>query len=93
MKKRFTPKEKAAIALEAIREIKTPSQIASEHGVHPVSVGTWKKQLVENSSKVFSEKNEQEDQQKTIDELHRIIGQREAELSWLKKKLGPFRSP
>lgn len=93
MKKQFTPKEKAAIALEAIKEIKTPSQIAGEYGVHPVSVGTWRKQLIENSSKVFSEKNERDDQQKTIDELYRIIGQREAELSWLKKKLGLFRSP
>lgn len=93
MKKQFTPKEKAAIALEAIKEIKTPSPIAGEYGVHPVSVGTWRKQLIENSSKVFSEKNERDDQQKTIDELYRIIGQREAELSWLKKKLGPFRSP
>ena len=93
MKKQFTPKEKAAVALEALKEIKTASQIASEHQVHPVAVGTWKKQLIENSSKIFSEKNERDDQQKTIDELHRIIGAREAELTWLKKKLGPFRSP
>jgi transposase-like protein len=93
MKKQFTPKEKAAIALEAIRELKTPAQIASDYEVHPVSVGTWKKQLTENASKIFSQKNERDDQQKTIDELYRIIGQREAELSWLKKKLGPFKSP
>ena len=93
MKKQFTPKEKAAIALEAIKELKTPTQIASEHQVHPVSVGTWRKQLIENSPKIFSQKNERDDQQKTIDELYRIIGERDAELSWLKKKLGPFKSP
>ena len=93
MKKRFTPKEKAAVALEALKEIKTASQIASEHQVHPVAVGTWKKQLIENSPKIFSEKNERDNQQKTIDELHRIIGQREAELAWIKKKLGPFETP
>ena len=93
MKKQFTPKEKAAVALEALKEIKSASQIASEYQVHPVAVGTWKKQLIENSPKIFSEKNERDDQQKTIDELHRIIGQRDAELTWLKKKLGPFRSP
>ena len=93
MKKQFTPKEKATVALEAIKEIKTTSQIASEHQVHPVAVGTWKKQLIENSPKIFSEKQKKDDKQETIDELYRIIGQRDAELSWLKKKLSPFDSP
>jgi len=90
MKKQFTPKEKAAVALEAIREIKTASQIAGEHQIHPVAVGTWKKQLIENSDKIFSEKQQRDDQQKTIDELYKIIGQKDAQLEWLKKKLGPF---
>jgi transposase-like protein len=93
MKKQFTPKEKAAVALEAIREIKTTSQVASEYQVHPIQVGVWKKQLLTNSPNIFSEKSERDDQQKTIDELYKIIGQREAELSWLKKKLSPFNSP
>ena len=78
MKKHFTPKEKAAVALEALREIKTMAQIASAYEIHPVAVGTWKKQLREHAPKIFAEKQERDDQQKTIDELHRIIGQREA---------------
>ena len=90
MKKNFSAKEKAAVALEAIKEIKTTSQVASQYEVHPIQVGVWKKQLIQNSPKIFSEKSAKEDHQKTIDELHRIIGQRDAELAWLKKKLGPF---
>jgi transposase-like protein len=86
MKQQFSPNEKANIALEAIKEIKTTSQIASEHQVHPVQVGVWKKQLLEGSSRIFSDKVAKDDSQKTIDELYRIIGQREAELDWLKKK-------
>lgn len=93
MKKSFSAKEKAAVALEAIKEIKTTSQVASQYEVHPIQVGVWKKQLIKNSPRIFSEKSEKEDHQKTIDELHRIIGQRDAELAWLKKKLEPFRSP
>jgi len=93
MKKQFTPKEKAAIAMEAIRGVKTISQIASEHQVHPTAVGTWRKQLLENMSKVFTEKQERDDKQKTIDELYKLVGQRDAELSWLKKKLEPFNTP
>jgi len=87
------PKEKAVIALEAIRGIKTISQIASEHQIHPVAVGMWKKQLLENMPKVFTEKQERDDKQKTIDELYKLVGQRDAELTWLKKKLEPFSSP
>lgn len=90
MKKQFTPKEKAAIALEAIRGVKTISQIASEHQVHPVAVGTWKKQLLENMTKVFAEKQERDDKQKTIDDLYKLVGQRDAELTWLKKSLSPL---
>ena len=93
MKKQFTPKEKAVIALEAIRGVKTISQIASEYQAHPVAVGTWKKQLLENMSKVFAEKQERDDKQKTIDELYKLVGQRDAELTWLKKKLEPFNTP
>jgi len=93
MKKQFTPKEKASIALEAIRGVKTVSQIASENQIHPVAVGMWKKQLLEGLPKVFTEKQERDDKQKTIDELYRLVGQRDAELSWLKKKLEPFNTP
>lgn len=91
MKKKFSAKEKAAVAIEAIREVETTSQIASKYEVHPIQVGVWKKQIVQNSEKIFSEKSEKEDHQKEIDELHRLIGQRDVELAWLKKKLGPFK--
>lgn len=90
MKKQFSPKEKAAVALEALKEIKSTSQIASEYQVHPIQVGVWKKQLLAGSPNIFSQKLEKEDHQKMIEELYKIIGQRDAELSWLKKKLSPF---
>jgi len=90
MKKQFTPKEKAAVAIEAIKGIKTAAQIGSEYQAHPVAVGTWKKQLLENSPKIFSEKQERDDKQKTIDELYRIIGEKDAQLAWIKKNLVPL---
>lgn len=93
MKKQFTPKQKAIVAIEAIKGVKTASQIASDNEAHPVAVGAWKKQLLENSPKIFAEKQEKDTVAKTIDELHRIIGKREAELTWLKKKLGYSDSP
>lgn len=93
MKKHFTPKQKATVAIEALKGVKTTSQIASEHEVHPVAVGTWKKQLLTNAPKIFSEKHEKDTQQKVIEDLYQLVGQREAELTWLKKKLSPFHAP
>jgi len=92
MKKQFTPTDKARAALEAIKEIKTTSQIASEYKAHPTQIGKWRKQALKGLPKIFSEKQEKQDQQKLIEELYKIIGKREAELSWLKKKLSPFNS-
>ena len=89
MKKIFTPQQKAFIALEAVKGDKTISQIASIHEVHPTQVQQWKKIVSENVSSLFSDKRRKEgkSEQQIIDELYRIIGQRDMELAWLKKKL------
>ncbi len=39
MKKIFTPRQKAALAIEAVKEIKTPNQLAGEHEAHPIQIG------------------------------------------------------
>jgi len=37
---------KARVTLEAIRGQKTITEIASEYGVHPNQITTWKKQFI-----------------------------------------------
>lgn len=88
MKKEFSPRQKVAIAMEALKETKTVNQISSEHGAHPVEVGVWKKMLQENAQKAFTDKQNQEskEQQELIDRPYKIVGQRDTELDWLKKK-------
>ena len=87
MKKVFTPQQKAAVALEAIKGAKTISQIASIYEVHPTQVQQWKKVLQENISSVFADKRKRKGkpEQELLDELYRTIGQRDIELGWLKK--------
>jgi len=34
------------VALEAVKGVKTLSELASEHGVHPNQIGQWKQQLL-----------------------------------------------
>lgn len=89
MKKLFSPKQKAHIALEAIKGIKSMSILASEYEAHPVQIGIWKKALLEHAEQIFTDKQKREGemQQELIDRLYRVIGQRDIELDWLKKKL------
>ena len=89
MKKIFSPKQKASIALEAMKGVKKINQIASEYSIHPNVVGQWKKILAENIDTIFSDKRKKENKEKDtlIEELYKVVGQREMELSWLKKKL------
>ena len=89
MKKIFSPKQKATVALEAIKGIKTTNQLSSHYEIHPTQVGLWKKALMENAESIFSDKrkNETKDRDALIERLYTTIGQRDIELEWLKKKL------
>ena len=49
-RKIFSSDFKAKVALEAIQGVKTLNEIGQEFGVHPVQVGTWKKELQEQAS-------------------------------------------
>lgn len=89
MRKIFSANQKAQAALEAVKEIKTTNQIASEHEAHPTQIGLWKKRLIENASLLFTDKRapENRDKDMLIERLYGIIGQRDTELDWLKKKV------
>ena len=95
MKKTFSSNEKSEVALTALKGDRTISQISSHYQVHPTQIGLWKKQAKEILINGFSDKRKKhsEDQQNLVEELYQIIGKREAELSWLKKKLSPFNTP
>ena len=89
MKQQFTPHQKASVALAAMKGDKTVSQIASLHQVHPTQIRQWEKIAKEGLQFLFTDKRKREDKEKDdlIEELYKIIGQRDTELDWLKKKL------
>lgn len=85
--KKLSSKEKASIALAAIRGEKI-SKLSSDYQVHPNQIGKWKKMAEDDLEILFIDKRKKENhsQERIIDELYKTIGQREIEISWLKKK-------
>lgn len=88
-RKRHGSAFKAKVALAAIRGLKTSSELASEHKVHPTQIATWKRQLLEGASTIFDDKRtgksvKGDDRES---ELYQQIGKLQMELEWLKKKL------
>ena len=92
-RKRYTIDFKFRVALEAVKEKKTINQIAGEHEVHPNQVGQWKRQLLEEGSKIFGTGNGRREKESEArrQELYEQIGRQKMELEWLKKSC-PIRS-
>lgn len=89
-RKQYTPEQKLQIVLEAIKEERHISEIASEYGVHHSAIHRWKKELLESADKVFSTtkqakdaNKEKQQQQETIDNLYNQVGRLTTQLDWL----------
>lgn len=79
---------KFRVALEAVKELKTVSQIASDYQVNPGQVSQWKKQLQDQGATIFKNSPDSSRQQaKKEAELYEQIGRLKMELEWLKKKV------
>jgi len=81
---------KARIAREALRGVKTISEIAAENDLHPMQVTQWKKQLEEASVEVFDKprgrKPKVDEAERKLERLERKVGQLVLERDWLEKK-------
>ncbi len=90
IRKAFTPAFKAKVALEAAKGVETTGQLASRFSVHPTQIGVWKKKLLEEVERIFSDrdKHQKEKDRAFVDELYKQIGKKDIEIEWLKKKVG-----
>ncbi len=89
MRRNYTVNFKVKVALAALREDQTLSDLSSNFGVHSSQVQKWKKRVKDNLPSLFTEKSAKKDKvsDQLIDELYKQIGQLKVENDWLKKKL------
>jgi transposase len=92
-RKKYTPTEKAKIALEAIKGELTLAQISSKYGAYATQINAWKKQALALLPDVFSDKKIQDaaDHDTQLAELYEQIGRLKVENDFLKKKYEVFR--
>jgi transposase-like protein len=90
-KRTFSAEFKAKVAIEAIKEVRTISELAQIYQVHPNVISLWKKEFLTNAGKVFEKGKKESDQieklKKENDDLIHEIGKLTVDLNWLKKKV------
>ena len=83
-RKQHSAQFKAEVAMAALSGSKTLAELASEYGLHPTMISTWKQELAKNAKSLFEHGNKKEaDPQAVIDNLHRKIGQLQVERDFL----------
>ena len=85
MQGKFTAEFKAQVALAAISNQMTVSEIVEKYKVSKTMVYQWKDEFLSNAAKVFESDRATRQQDKQIDNLHRKIGELEMELDFAKR--------
>jgi transposase-like protein len=90
-RRKFTAAFKFKVAIEALQERATLSELSKRYEVHPNLVSQWKKSLIDKGFKVFQEAHPEKDvRDKLIESLYKEIGSLTMDVNFLKKKLGPY---
>jgi len=87
-RKRYNPEFKAKVALAALKNEETMSELAARFGVHPTMIAAWKRTLLEGAPDIFDQGQKSRKQtEEHVDELYKQIGRLQVERDFLSKKL------
>jgi transposase-like protein len=86
--RRYSPRLKFQVVLEALSGERTPGQIAKSYDVHPNTVGIWKKRLLDEGPEIFARDSTVKQYERRIAELEQLVGKKEMEIALLKGFLG-----
>lgn len=87
-RRKFSPEFKSQVALEAIKERESLSELATRFDLHPNQISAWKQDFLSRAGSVFENtRGKEEPMQEDLDRLYAKIGKLEMERDFLKKSL------
>jgi transposase len=80
---------KGKVALEALKEDKTLSDLAIQFKLHPAQITKWKTQAIQKIAQIFEDERKKKlPPEIDIEALYAQIGKLQTQLEFLKKKTG-----
>lgn len=87
-RRKFTPKFKTKVVLEALKERIPIQELAKKHELHPNQISKWKSEFLDNADVVFDKGSSKEvEETEDVEKLYKVIGQQKVEIDFLKKAL------
>ena len=87
-RRKFTSDFKAKVAIEALKERYSLSELAERFELHPNQISQWKQEFLERSSDVFDKgSSKPKEEEVDLNKLYAKIGKLEVERDFLKKNL------
>ena len=84
-RRKFSGEFKAQVAIAALKERESLSDLAKRFDVQPLLINKWKKEFIARSAEIFETRPPEEEFQVEKDRLYSKIGQLEMECDFLKK--------
>ena len=92
MGKQHSAQFKAQVVRAALRDEKTLAQLASEYGIHPTQISTWKTTALQELPHLFERGERTASQvaayEEQVEQLYAEIGRLTTQVAWLEKKVG-----
>ena len=86
-RRKFSATFKARVAIEALKERETLSELSRKYELHPNIISKWKKEFLDKADQVFESKKSESNPEVDIEKLYAKIGKLEIERDFLKKNL------
>ena len=78
---------KAKVAIEALQERESLTELSKKYGIHPNMISRWKKEFLERAPEIFEKTSSDKREDTDLEKLYAKIGQLEMEKEYLKKNL------
>jgi transposase len=68
-RRKFTDEFKSKVAMEAISEVQTLSELSNKYDVHRNQILSWKKEFLDKANRIFESEESVENKSELINEL------------------------